>query len=164
MIPAASRPYASDGDNNPSRLLRVDLTEIIIHVRAPLELPLAVTMLDPCISRVSQTLKSLCSIGIECAVLTLGHKGKEMAAAIESHTFVGMTVKFVWCDLTYSRGHASNLMIARSMFKHESFLVVMSGRLFELALLKKFNEQAVMLPGTDAVMASSHHAPCGIET
>ena len=69
-----------------------------------------------------------------------------MAAAIEEQSFPGMTVKFVWCEATYCRGHASNLMTARSMFKNtnEPFLIVQSDHLFEPSLLAKFAREATL--------------------
>jgi len=128
LVPAASRLTAADGDNDPKRILRVDGTEIIIH-----------------------TLKSLASVGIERTVVTLGHKGHIMAAAIEAECFGDMVVQFVWCDATYCRGHASNLMTARSMFKTtDPFLIVMSDHLFDPALLARFAE-APMQSDNDAV-------------
>jgi hypothetical protein len=67
-------------------------------------------------------------------------------------SFPGMSVKLVWCDQTYCRGHASNLMTARSMFRHnEPFLIVMSDHLFEPRLLAKFAEEAALYSCTDAV-------------
>ena len=38
-----------------------------------------------------------------------------------------MTIEFVWCEASWKRGHASNIMAARSMFEADQpLLIVMS--------------------------------------
>mmetsp|Transcript_17368 Transcript_17368/g.43660 ORF Transcript_17368/g.43660 Transcript_17368/m.43660 type:complete len:596 (-) Transcript_17368:499-2286(-) len=49
-----------------------------------------------------------------------------------------MCVHLVWCETTYCRGHASNLMASRSFFSGtDPILVVMSDHLFEDGLLER---------------------------
>ena len=39
-----------------------------------------------------------------------------MQEAIARESFTKMTIEFVWCEASWKRGHASNILAARSMF------------------------------------------------
>ena len=72
------------------------------------------------------------SAGIERVVITLGHKGTAVAEVIQQFDFVPMRIEYVWCEASsWKRGHASNILAARSMFSGtEPLLVVMSDQLY----------------------------------
>ncbi|KAL1510804.1 hypothetical protein AB1Y20_007088 [Prymnesium parvum] len=116
LVPAAARISTTDSYANPKQLIRVDGTPVIIHV-----------------------LKGLRAAGIERVVVTLGHKGASLAEEITRCALDPMRVDFVWCDpSSWKRGHASNILAARSMFANSSepLLVVMSDHLFDWTLLR----------------------------
>ena len=54
-------------------------------------------------------------LGIERVVVTLGHAATVMQEAIARESFTKMTIEFVWCEASWKRGHASNILAARSM-------------------------------------------------
>ena len=86
----------------------------------------------------AQLIRCLQKIGVTKVVITLGYKGEQLAAAIGRENFSGVHVHFVWCESSFSRGHASNLMAARSMFTtDEPLLIVVSDHLFEHDLLAR---------------------------
>lgn len=93
LVPAASRLTSPDDFANPKQLLRVDGTPVISHL-----------------------LNSLVAIGIERVVITLGHAGQSVADAVRQEDYGGLHIDFVWCEHSWKRGHASNIMAARSMF------------------------------------------------
>ena len=72
------------------------------------------------------------SAGIERVVITLGHKGTAVAEVIQQFDFGPMRIEYVWCEASsWKRGHASNILAARSMFAGtEPLLVVMSDHLY----------------------------------
>ena len=88
-------------------------------------------------SRPAQLLKGLQSVGIERVVVTLGHAATVMQEAIARESFTKMTIEFVWCEASWKRGHASNIMAARSMFEADQpLLIVMSDHVFTFSLLR----------------------------
>ena len=93
LVPAASRLASPDDFANPKQLLRIDGTPVITHL-----------------------LNSLCAIGIERVVITLGHAAASVADAVRAEDYGAMRIDFVWCENSWKRGHASNIMAARSMF------------------------------------------------
>ena len=70
-------------------------------------------------------------------VVTLGHAATVMQEAIARESFTKMTIEFVWCEASWKRGHASNIMAARSMFEADQpLLIVMSDHVFTFSLLR----------------------------
>ena len=115
LVPAASRLASPDDFANPKQLLRIDGTPVITHL-----------------------LNSLCAIGIERVVITLGHAAASVADAVRAEDYGAMRIDFVWCENSWKRGHASNIMAARSMFPDgEPLLLVMSDNLFCPSLLSQ---------------------------
>ena len=94
LVSAAARITTPDSFANPRQLIRVDSSPIIIHL-----------------------LRGLQVAGIQRAVITLGHAAQLLANEIRQHSFGEMSVEFVWCEASsWKRGHASNILAARSMF------------------------------------------------
>ena len=70
-------------------------------------------------------------------MVTLGHAATVMQEAIARESFTKMTIEFVWCEASWKRGHASNIMAARSMFEADQpLLIVMSDHVFTFSLLR----------------------------
>ena len=116
LVAAAARITTPDSFANPRQLIRVDGAPVIIHL-----------------------LRNLQVCGIQRAVITLGHAAQLLAAEVKQHSFGEMAVEFVWCEASsWKRGHASNILAARSMFPHdEPLLLVMSDHIFDQRLLRK---------------------------
>ena len=94
LVAAASRITTPDSFANPRQLIRVDGAPVIVHL-----------------------LRGLQTSGIERAVITLGHAAQHIAEEVRKHAFGTMVVEFVWCEASsWKRGHASNILAARSMF------------------------------------------------
>ena len=134
LVPAASRLTSPDDFANPKQLLRIDGTPVITHL-----------------------LNSLCAIGMERVVITLGHAATSVADAVRAEDFGAMQIDFVWCENSWKRGHASNIMAARSMFPNrEPLLLVMSDSLFCPSLLSQI--ACSDLSQCDAVVAIDNAA------
>ena len=134
LVPAASRLASPDDFANPKQLLRIDGTPVITHL-----------------------LNSLCAIGIERVVITLGHAAASVADAVRAEDYGAMRIDFVWCENSWKRGHASNIMAARSMFPGgEPLLLVMSDNLFCPSLLSQI--ACSDLSHCDAVVAIDNAA------
>jgi len=134
LVPAASRLTSPDDFANPKQLLRIDGTPVITHL-----------------------LNSLCAIGMERVVITLGHAASSVADAVRQEDFGTMRIDFVWCENSWKRGHASNIMAARSMFSNgEPLLLVMSDSLFCPSLLSQL--ACSDLTESDAVVAIDNAA------
>lgn len=116
LITAAARITTPDSFANPRQLIRVDGAPVIVHL-----------------------LRGLQSSGITRCVITLGHAARHIAEEVRSHHFGDMAVEFVWCEASsWKRGHASNILAARSMFiADEPILLVMSDHMFDPRLLRK---------------------------
>ena len=94
LVAAAARITTPDSFTNPRQLIRVDGAPVIIHL-----------------------LRGLQASGIIRAVITLGHAAQLLAEEVKKHSFGAMVVEFVWCEASsWKRGHASNILAARSMF------------------------------------------------
>ena len=94
LVAAAARITTPDSFTNPRQLIRVDGAPVIIHL-----------------------LRGLQTSGIQRAVITLGHAAHLLAEEVRKHSFGAMVVEFVWCEASsWKRGHASNILAARSMF------------------------------------------------
>ena len=94
LVAAAARITTPDSFANPRQLIRVDGAPVIIHL-----------------------LRGLQASGIIRAVITLGHAAQLLAEEVKKHSFGAMVVEFVWCEASsWKRGHASNILAARSMF------------------------------------------------
>jgi len=116
LVSAAARILTPDSFANPRQLIRVDGAPVIIHL-----------------------LRSLQASGIRRSVITLGHAAQLLAEEVRKHSFGTMSVEFVWCDASsWKRGHASNILAARSMFEPgQPLLLVMSDHIFDQRLLRK---------------------------
>jgi len=116
LVAAAARITTPDSFANPRQLIRVDGAPVIIHL-----------------------LRGLQTSGIQRAVITLGHAAHLLADEVRKHSFGSMVVEFVWCEASsWKRGHASNILAARSMFpKDEPLLLVMSDHIFDQRLLRR---------------------------
>ena len=118
LIAAAARITTPDSFVNPRQLIRVDGAPVIINL-----------------------LRSLQWAGITRVVITLGHAAHLLADEVRRNHFEGMQIEFVWCEASsWKRGHASNILAARSMFPHmrgEPFLLVMSDHVFDQRLLRR---------------------------
>lgn len=114
LVPAAARLSTPDSYTNPKQLIRVDGTPIIIHL-----------------------LKDLHFAGIERVVITLGYAARELREEVTKEEYGGMLVEFVVLqECSWKRGHASNILAARSMFPAgEPFLIIMSDYLFDRRLI-----------------------------
>lgn len=131
LIPAAACITTPDSFANPRQLIRVSSVPVIIHL-----------------------LHSLKSAGIERTVVTLGHAADQIAEEVRKHSFGKMMVEFVWCEtLAWKRGHASNILAARSMFPKldEPFLLVMSDHIFDQQLLHRL-AHCQLAPGDALVL------------
>lgn len=120
LIAAAARITTPDSFANPRQLIRVDGAPVIIHL-----------------------LRGLQSSGIVRTVITLGHAAHLLVEEVRKHSFGKMTVEFVWCEASsWKRGHASNILAARSMFPRldEPFLLVMSDHIFDHRLLRRLTK------------------------
>ena len=96
LIPAAARITTPDSFSNPRQLIRMDGAPVIIHL-----------------------LRGLQAAGISRTVITLGHAAHLLAEEVRKHSFGTMLVDFVWCEASsWKRGHASNILAARSMFRN----------------------------------------------
>ena len=128
LVGAATRLSHPDDFANPKQLLRIDGLPIIIHL-----------------------LKGLESVGIERVVITLGHAGTTLADAVRREELGSMQIDFVWCEDSWKRGHATNIMATRSMFKpDEPLLILVSDQLYDWRLLSKM--ACVSLDDSDAVV------------
>ena len=114
LVPAAARLSTPDSYTNPKQLIRLDGTPIIIHL-----------------------LRSLHAAGIERVVITLGYAARQLRAEVAKEAYGSMLVEFVVLqECSWKRGHASNILAARSMFPTaEPFLIVMSDHLFDRRLI-----------------------------
>jgi NDP-sugar pyrophosphorylase family protein len=114
LVPAAARLSTPDSYTNPKQLIRVDGTPIIIHL-----------------------LKDLHWSGIERVVITLGYAARELREEVTKEAYGGMVVEFVVLqECSWKRGHASNILAARSMFPAgEPFLIIMSDHLYDRRLI-----------------------------
>mmetsp|Transcript_26151 Transcript_26151/g.84416 ORF Transcript_26151/g.84416 Transcript_26151/m.84416 type:complete len:895 (-) Transcript_26151:747-3431(-) len=128
LVPAAARLSTPDSYTNPKQLIRVDGTPIIIHL-----------------------LKDLHFAGIERVVITLGYAARELREEVTKEEYGGMLVEFVVLqECSWKRGHASNILAARSMFPtDEPFLVIMSDYLFDRRLISSLTA-TVLPPDADA--------------
>ena len=94
LVLAAARITTTDSFVNPQQLIRVDGAPVIIHL-----------------------LRNLQTSGVRRTVITLGHAAQLLANEVRKHSFGEMVVEFVWCEGTsWKRGHANNIIAARSMF------------------------------------------------
>jgi len=120
LVAAASRITTPDSFANPRQLIRVDGAPVIVHL-----------------------LRGLQTSGIERAVITLGHAAQHIAEEVRKHAFGTMAVEFVWCEASsWKRGHASNILAARSMFaQNEPILLVMSDHIFDQRLVRRMVTQ-----------------------
>jgi len=93
------------------------------------------------------------SAGIARSVITLGHAAHLLEAEVRKHTFDTMAIEFVLCESSsWKRGHASNILAARSMFQEdEPFLLVMSDHIFDQRLLRRC-AAVPLLPGCACVL------------
>ena len=116
LVAAAARISTPDSFTNPTQLISVDGAPVIIHL-----------------------LRMLQSAGIVRSVITLGHAAHLLEAEVRKHTFDTMAIEFVLCESSsWKRGHASNILAARSMFQEdEPFLLVMSDHIFDQRLLRR---------------------------
>jgi len=128
LVTAAARLSHPDDFANPKQLLRIDGLPVITHL-----------------------LKGLSSAGIERVVITLGHAATSLAEAVRREDLGDMRIDFVWCEDSWKRGHATNIMATRSMFRaDEPLLVVMSDQLYDWRLLSKM-ACTTMLDDSDAI-------------
>jgi choline kinase len=135
LIPAAARITTPDSFATPRQLIRVDGAPVIIHI-----------------------LRGLQSSGILRTVITLGHAADLLVDEVRKHSFGKMSVEFVWCEASsWKRGHASNILAARSMFldRDAPFLLVMSDHIFSHQLLQKLAATALRPGGACALIDDS---------
>ena len=116
LVAAAARILTPDSFANPRQLIRVDGAPVIIHL-----------------------LRSLQASGIRRAVITRRPAAQLLAEEVRKHSFGEMCVELVWCEASsWKRGHASNILAARSMFRPgEPILLVMSDHIFDQRLLRR---------------------------
>ena len=125
LVAAACRLSTTDNFNNPRQLVRIDGTPVIIHI-----------------------LRGLRGAGITRVVITLGHAADLLAKVVLAESFGSMTVELVWCEeSSWKRGHASNILAARSVFpEEEPFLIVMSDHIFDPRLFRRYRLLARSCP------------------
>ena len=164
LVAAAARILTPDSFANPRQLIRVDGSPVIIHLLRNLQVSLKATHTrSPSLqSEPSPHASPQQASGIRRTVITLGHAAHLLAAEVRRHSFgemVGIAcshisrsvlrracvvplpqaVEFVWCEQSsWKRGHASNILAARSMFdNNDPILLVMSDHIFDQRLLRR---------------------------